>query len=152
MQGHAIPVLRAVNAVSVALVLMDLAGEGPKPLGASYPRVGGDVSNSLLTTGIVTSKGLYVRLRGQGSMSEQSPIQWTRRGNALAMHVQPGGCRDAYSGARDGALGANQREVWSMTVLSLIARQDYLEKVARTRDPIRAISEFVWNALDADAT
>jgi hypothetical protein len=27
-----------------------------------------------------------------------------------------------------------------------------LEKVARTRDPIRAISEFVWNALDADAT
>jgi Histidine kinase-, DNA gyrase B-, and HSP90-like ATPase len=39
-----------------------------------------------------------------------------------------------------------------MTTLSLIAKQDYLEKVARTRDPIRAISEFVWNALDADAT
>src|SRR5271166_6614335 len=39
-----------------------------------------------------------------------------------------------------------------MTVLSLIARQDYLEKVARTRDPIKANSEFVWNALDADAT
>jgi hypothetical protein len=39
-----------------------------------------------------------------------------------------------------------------MTVLSLIAKQDYLEKVARTRDPIRAISEFVWNALDADST
>jgi hypothetical protein len=39
-----------------------------------------------------------------------------------------------------------------MTTLSLIAKQDYLEKVARTRDPIRAISEFVWSALDADAT
>ena len=39
-----------------------------------------------------------------------------------------------------------------MTTFSLIAKQDYLEKVARTRDPIRAISEFVWNALDADAT
>jgi len=39
-----------------------------------------------------------------------------------------------------------------MTTLSLIAKQDYLEKVARTRDPVRAISEFVWNALDADAT
>lgn len=39
-----------------------------------------------------------------------------------------------------------------MTVLSLVAKQDYLEKVARTRDPIRAVSEFVWNALDADAT
>jgi hypothetical protein len=32
-------------------------------------------------------------------------------------------------------------------VLSLIAMQDYLEKVARTHDPIRAVSEFVWNAL-----
>ena len=39
-----------------------------------------------------------------------------------------------------------------MTVFSLVAKQDYLEKVARTRDPIRALSEFVWNALDADAT
>jgi hypothetical protein len=39
-----------------------------------------------------------------------------------------------------------------MTTFNLIAKQDYLEKVARTRDPIRAISEFVWNALDADAT
>ena len=32
-----------------------------------------------------------------------------------------------------------------MTTFSLIAKQDYLEKVARTRDPIRAVSEFVWN-------
>jgi hypothetical protein len=39
-----------------------------------------------------------------------------------------------------------------MTTFSLIAKQDYLEKVARTRDPIRAVSEFVWNSLDADAT
>lgn len=39
-----------------------------------------------------------------------------------------------------------------MTVLSIHAKQDYLEKVAKTRDPIRAISEFIWNALDADAT
>src|SRR5271156_6417105 len=39
-----------------------------------------------------------------------------------------------------------------MTVLSLVAKQDYLEKVARPRDPIRAVSEFVWNELDADAT
>jgi hypothetical protein len=39
-----------------------------------------------------------------------------------------------------------------MTILSLAAKQDYLEKVANTRDPIKALSEFVWNALDADAT
>jgi hypothetical protein len=39
-----------------------------------------------------------------------------------------------------------------MTVLSLRARQDYLEKVASTRDPIKAVSEFVWNAVDAEAT
>ena len=39
-----------------------------------------------------------------------------------------------------------------MTTLNLVAKQDYLEKVARTRDPIRAIAEFVWNSLDADAT
>lgn len=39
-----------------------------------------------------------------------------------------------------------------MTILNLAAKQDHLEKVARTSDPIKAISEFVWNALDADAT
>lgn len=39
-----------------------------------------------------------------------------------------------------------------MTTFSLIAKQDYLEKVARTRDPIRAVSEFVCNSLDADAS
>lgn len=39
-----------------------------------------------------------------------------------------------------------------MTLLKLKAKQDHLEKEARTRDPIKAISEFVWNALDADAT
>lgn len=39
-----------------------------------------------------------------------------------------------------------------MTVLELKAQQDALQKLATTRDPIRAIAEFVWNALDADAT
>jgi len=39
-----------------------------------------------------------------------------------------------------------------MTVLTLKAKDDYLQKVASTRDYIKAISEFVWNALDADAT
>lgn len=39
-----------------------------------------------------------------------------------------------------------------MTILTLTAQQDHLEKVARTRDPIKAISEFVWNGLDANAT
>lgn len=39
-----------------------------------------------------------------------------------------------------------------MTVLNLTAKQDHLEKVAKTRDPIKAISEFVWNALDARAS
>ncbi|MCW5693832.1 MAG: ATP-binding protein [Pseudolabrys sp.] len=39
-----------------------------------------------------------------------------------------------------------------MTVLSLTAKQDHLERVAKTRDPIKALSEFVWNALDANAT
>lgn len=38
-----------------------------------------------------------------------------------------------------------------MSILTVKAQQDHLEKVASTRDPIRAISEFVWNALDADA-
>jgi hypothetical protein len=39
-----------------------------------------------------------------------------------------------------------------MTVFTLAAKQDHLEKVAKTSDPIKAISEFVWNALDAEAT
>lgn len=39
-----------------------------------------------------------------------------------------------------------------MTTLNLQAKQDFLERDAATRDPIRAIGEFVWNALDADAT
>src|SRR6202171_2884053 len=40
----------------------------------------------------------------------------------------------------------------TMTVLTLKAKNDYLQKVAGTRDFVRAISEFVWNSLDADAT
>lgn len=39
-----------------------------------------------------------------------------------------------------------------MTVLELKAQHDALQKIATTRDPIRALAEFVWNALDADAT
>lgn len=39
-----------------------------------------------------------------------------------------------------------------MVVLTLKAKNDHLEKVASTRDFIKAISEFVWNALDADST
>ena len=39
-----------------------------------------------------------------------------------------------------------------MTTLSLQAKQDFLEKEASTRDPIKGVAEFVWNALDADAT
>jgi len=39
-----------------------------------------------------------------------------------------------------------------MTTLSLQARQDFLEKDAKVSDPIKGIAEFVWNALDADAT
>lgn len=39
-----------------------------------------------------------------------------------------------------------------MTILTLTAQQDHLEKVAKTRDPIKAISEFVWNGLDANAS
>ncbi|CUX18245.1 conserved hypothetical protein [Agrobacterium tumefaciens str. CFBP 5621] len=38
-----------------------------------------------------------------------------------------------------------------MATLSLIPGQDHLEKVAKTNDPLRGISEFVWNALDGDA-
>src|SRR5436190_1125569 len=40
----------------------------------------------------------------------------------------------------------------AMVVLTLKAKHDHLLKVAAMRDPIKAISEFVWNALDADAT
>jgi hypothetical protein len=39
-----------------------------------------------------------------------------------------------------------------MVVLTLKAKDDHLQKVASTRDFIKAISEFVWNALDADAS
>ncbi|RPF71668.1 ATP-binding protein [Aurantiacibacter spongiae] len=39
-----------------------------------------------------------------------------------------------------------------MTTLNLQAKQDFLERDAATRDPVRAIAELVWNALDADAT
>jgi len=39
-----------------------------------------------------------------------------------------------------------------MTVLQLKAQQDALQKAATTRDPVKALAEFVWNALDADAT
>jgi len=38
-----------------------------------------------------------------------------------------------------------------MVELTLKAKHDHLQKVASTRDFIKAISEFVWNALDADA-
>ena len=39
-----------------------------------------------------------------------------------------------------------------MTILTLKAKHDHLKKVASTRDHVKALSEFVWNALDADAT
>lgn len=38
-----------------------------------------------------------------------------------------------------------------MVVLTLKAKHDHLQKVANTRDHVKAISEFVWNALDVDA-
>lgn len=38
-----------------------------------------------------------------------------------------------------------------MTTLTVKAKQDFLQRVGTTRDPIKAIAEFVWNALDADA-
>lgn len=38
-----------------------------------------------------------------------------------------------------------------MATLSLKPGQDHLEKVAKTSDPLRGLSEFVWNALDGDA-
>ena len=38
-----------------------------------------------------------------------------------------------------------------MVVLTLKAKHDHLQKVASTGDHVKAISEFVWNALDADA-
>lgn len=38
-----------------------------------------------------------------------------------------------------------------MTTLNLSPQQDFLERDAATRDPVRALAELVWNALDADA-
>lgn len=38
-----------------------------------------------------------------------------------------------------------------MTELTLKAKHDHLAKVASTRDYVKALAEFVWNALDADA-
>jgi hypothetical protein len=39
-----------------------------------------------------------------------------------------------------------------MVVLTLKAKHDHLQRVASTRDFVKALGEFVWNALDADAT
>ncbi|PJI55923.1 hypothetical protein CTI14_00810 [Methylobacterium radiotolerans] len=39
-----------------------------------------------------------------------------------------------------------------MAILELKAQHDALQKIATTRDPLKALAEFVWNALDADAT
>lgn len=39
-----------------------------------------------------------------------------------------------------------------MAILTLKAQHDHLQKIASTRDPVKALAEFVWNALDADAT
>jgi hypothetical protein len=39
-----------------------------------------------------------------------------------------------------------------MAVLTLKAKHDHLQRVASTRDHVMALAEFVWNALDADAT
>lgn len=39
-----------------------------------------------------------------------------------------------------------------MSVHDVKATHEYLRKVASTREPVKALSEFVWNALDADAT
>ena len=39
-----------------------------------------------------------------------------------------------------------------MVILTLKAKHDHLEKVAGTRDYVKALAEFVWNALDADAS
>lgn len=39
-----------------------------------------------------------------------------------------------------------------MSIHILKAGHDHLQKVASTRDYVKALSEFVWNSLDADAT
>jgi len=39
-----------------------------------------------------------------------------------------------------------------MVILTLKAKNDHLRKVASTRDFIKALAEFVWNALDADSS
>jgi sensor histidine kinase regulating citrate/malate metabolism len=39
-----------------------------------------------------------------------------------------------------------------MVILTLKAKNDHLQKVASTHDFIKAIAEFVWNALDADSS
>jgi hypothetical protein len=38
-----------------------------------------------------------------------------------------------------------------MVVLTLKAKHDHLQKVASMRDHVKALAEFVWNSLDADA-
>jgi DNA mismatch repair ATPase MutL len=39
-----------------------------------------------------------------------------------------------------------------MVVLMLKAMNDHLQKIAAMRDPVKALAEFVWNAVDADAS
>ena len=40
----------------------------------------------------------------------------------------------------------------SKTTRTLRAKQDYLKNIASTRDPVKALAEFVWSALDGHAT
>ena len=39
-----------------------------------------------------------------------------------------------------------------MQTLELKVEQDHVEALAKVRNPITAIEELIWNALDADAT
>lgn len=39
-----------------------------------------------------------------------------------------------------------------MKKLTVKAKQDHLQRIAATKDPVKAIAEFVWNALDGNAT
>ncbi len=45
----------------------------------------------------------------------------------------------------------HDERIIEMTTFTLKAKNDHLQKVASTRDYIKGISEFVWNALDGDA-
>lgn len=70
-------------------------------------------------------------------------------------HVVAAGCEDAWSSrtAYGCALGLSVTGGRAdVAIVHVDVQPDYVEKIARRKDPVGAVAELIWNALDADAT